>query len=219
MALTYTQLQTAVQDYTENTFSATDFATMTRLAEQAIYNAVQLPTIRKSSTLVTVISNPLVNLPTDFLSAFSLAVISALGEYSFLLNKDVNFIRESFPNPATTGTPQYYALNGAPTTPLTQTILLGPTPSAALNMDLNYFAYPESITVAASGTSWLGNNYESALFDGVMVEAARFMKQEPDIVAMYDNKFKQSLALLKQLGDGKDRQDGYRSGQVRIGVN
>ena len=219
MALTYTQLQTAVQDYTENTFSATDFATMTRLAEQAIYNAVQLPIIRKSSTLTTVISTPTLDLPTDFLSAFSLAVISALGEYSFLLNKDVNFIRESFPNPATTGTPQYYALNGAPTTPLTQTILLGPTPSAALSMDLNYFAYPESITVAASGTSWLGNNYESALFDGVMVEAARFMKQEPDIVAMYDNKFKQSLGLLKQLGDGKDRQDSYRSGQVRIGVN
>ena len=219
MALTYTQLQTAVQDYTENTFSATDFATMTRLAEQAIYNAVQLPIIRKSSTLTTVISTPTLSLPTDFLSAFSLAVISALGEYSFLLNKDVNFIRESFPNPATTGTPQYYALNGAPTTPLTQTILLGPTPSAALSMDLNYFAYPESITVAASGTSWLGNNYESALFDGVMVEAARFMKQEPDIVAMYDNKFKQSLGLLKQLGDGKDRQDAYRSGQVRIGVN
>lgn len=219
MALTYTQLQTAVQDYTENTFSATDFATMTRLAEQAIYNAVQLPIIRKSSTLTTVISTPTLDLPTDFLSAFSLAVISALGEYSFLLNKDVNFIRESFPNPATTGTPQYYALNGAPTTPLTQTILLGPTPSAALSMDLNYFAYPESITVAVSGTSWLGNNYESALFDGVMVEAARFMKQEPDIVAMYDNKFKQSLGLLKQLGDGKDRQDGYRSGQVRIGVN
>lgn len=219
MALTYTQLQTAVQDYTENTFSATDFATMTRLAEQAIYNAVQLPIIRKSSTLTTVISTPTLDLPTDFLSAFSLAVISALGEYSFLLNKDVNFIRESFPNPATTGTPQYYALNGAPTTPLTQTILLGPTPSAALSMDLNYFAYPESITVAVSGTSWLGNNYESALFDGVMVEAARFMKQEPDIVAMYDNKFKQSLGLLKQLGDGKDRQDSYRSGQVRIGVN
>lgn len=215
--MTYLQLQSAVQDFSENTFSATDFATMTRLAEQAIYNAVQLPTTRKSATLVTVISNPLVNLPTDFLSAFSIAVVSVLGEYSFLLNKDVNFIRESFPNSATTGTPQYYALNGAPATPLTQTILLGPTPSAALNLDLNYFAYPESITTA--GTSWLGNNYESVLFDGVMVEASRFMKQEQDIVALNDAKFKQSLALLKQLADGKNRQDNFRTPQVRIGVN
>lgn len=219
MSLTYTQLQTAVEDYTANTFLAADFATMTRLAEQAIYNAVQLPTSRKSATLTLVVGNPLLSLPTDFLSAFSLAVVSALGEYTFLLDKDVNFIRESFPNPATTGTPQFYALNGAPTTPLTQTILLGPTPSAALSLDLNYFAYPESISTASGGTSWLGQNFESVLLDAVLVEAARFMKQEQDIVAMYENKFKQSLLLIKQLGDGKDRRDAYRSGQTRMGVN
>ena len=219
MPMTYTQLQTAVQDYTENTFSATDFATFTRLAEQFIYNATQLPTTRKSSTLPTVIGNPVVNLPTDFLAPFSLAVVSALGEFSYLLNKDVNFIRESFPNPATLGTPQYYALNGAPTTPLTQTVLLGPTPSAALNLNLSYFAYPESISTAVSGTSWLGDNFESVLFDAVMVEAARFMKQEPDIVAMYEDKLKKSMLLFKQLADGKNRRDSYRSGQSRMDVS
>lgn len=219
MPLTYAQLKTAVQDYTENTFSDTDFATLTRLAEQLIYNAASIPVSRKSATLSTVIGNPLVNLPTDFLSAFSLAAISALGEYIFLLNKDVNFIREAFPNPATTGTPQYYALNGAPATPLTQTVLLGPTPSAPLSLDLNYFAYPESITVAASGTSWLGQNFESVLFDAVMVEAARFMKQEADIVAMYEQKLQKSLLLFKQLADGKGRRDAFRSGQARMEVS
>lgn len=219
MPMTYTQLQTAVQDYTENTFSVTDFATLTRLAEQFIYNATQLPTTRKSATLPTVIGNPVVNLPTDFLAPFSLAVVSALGVYSYLLNKDVNFIRESFPSPTATGTPQYYALNGAPTTPLTQTILLGPTPSATLNLDLSYFAYPESISTAVSGTSWLGDNFESVLFDAVMVEAARFMKQEPDIVAMYEDKLKKSMLLFKQLADGKNRRDSYRSGQARMDVS
>lgn len=219
MAMTYAQLKTAVQDYTENTFSDTDFATMTRLAEQLIYNAAQPPITRKSATLSTVISAPLVNLPGDFLSVFSISVVSALGEHSFLLNKDVNFIREAYPSPTVTGTPRYYALVGAPVTPLTQAILLGPTPSAALSLDLNYFAYPESITVAASGTSWLGDEFESVLFDAVMVEAARFMKQEADVLQMYENKLKQSLLLFKQLADGKNRRDAYRSGQARMEVS
>lgn len=215
MALSYTQLQTACEDYVENTFSATDFATMTKLAEQRIYNAVQLPNLRKTSTLTLVIGNPQLALPSDFLSAFSLAVVEATGDYVFLLNKDVNFMRESFPNPATTGTPKYYALNGT-TTPLIQRVILGPTPGAALSAELNYFYYPESIVTA--NNTWLGDNFDSVLFNAVLVEAARFMKQEPDIVAETDKQYVQSLTLLKNLGDGKNRQDAYRSGQIRTQV-
>ena len=214
--MTYTQLKTAVEDYTENTFSATDFATMTRLAEQKVNNVVSLPTMRKNTSIVLSIGNPLVNLPADFLASFSYAVVLANGNYEYLLNKDVNFMQESFPNPATTGTPKYYSLNGAPSTPLVQTFRLGPTPGAALTSVLSYMAYPESISTAS--TSWLGENFESVLFNGVMVEAARFMKQEPDIVAMYEKQFQESLLLIKQLGDGRNRTDAYRGGQPRVEV-
>ena len=211
----YAALKTAIEDYVENTFSATDFATMTKLAEQRIYNSVQLPNLRKTSTLTLVTGNPQLALPSDFLSAFSLAVVEATGDYVFLLNKDVNFMRESFPNPATTGTPKYYALNGT-TTPLIQRVILGPTPAAALSAELNYFYYPESIVTA--NNTWLGDNFDSVLFNAVLVEAARFMKQEPDIVAETDKQYVQSLTLLKNLGDGKNRQDAYRSGQIRTQV-
>lgn len=210
----YSSLKTAVEDSTENTFSATDFALLTKLSEQKIYNSVQLPNLRKTSSLTLTIGNPLLAVPADFLSAFSFGVTSGT-TFSFLLNKDVNFIRESFPNVAVTGTPQYYALYGTQT-PLVQSFLLGPTPAAALTAELNYFYYPESIVTATN--TWLGDNFDSVLFNAVMVEAARFMKQEQDIVAMYNDQYVQSLTLLKNLGDGKDRQDSYRSGQVRTKV-
>ncbi len=218
MAMNYTQLKTAVEDYVENTFSATDFATMTRLAEQKIYNVASLPTLRKSTNITLSIGNPLVDLPADFLAPFSYAVVLPTGAYEYLLNKDVNFLQEAFPNPSTTGTPKYYTLNGAPSNPLVQTFRLGPTPGAALVSVLNYMAYPESISTAVSGTSWLGENFESVLFNGVMVEAARFMKQEPDIVAMYEKQFQDSLVLVKALSDGRDRTDAYRGGQPRVKV-
>lgn len=211
----YNALKVACEDYVENTFSATDFATMVRISEQRIYNAVQLPTLRKTSTLSLTGQN--VNAPTDFLAAYSLAVVLATGSYEFLLNKDVNFIRESYPDPAVTGTPKYYALNGT-TTPLVQRFLFGPTPpiSPLLSAELNYFYYPESIVTATN--TWLGDNFDSVLLNAVLVEAARFMKQEPDIVAEVDKQYVQSLTLLKNLGEGKDRQDAYRSGQVRTKV-
>lgn len=214
--MNYSELQTAVQDAVENSFSSTDFATMTKLAEQRIYNSVQLPNLRKTSNLTLTIGNPLVVVPTDFLSSFSFGVTVA-GEFSFLLNKDVNFMREAFPNASTTGTPKYYALYGTQTgTPKVQSFLLGPTPGAALTAELNYFYYPESIVTAS--TTWLGDNFDSVLFNAVMVEAARWMKQEQDIVAEADKQYVQSLTLLKNLGDGKDRQDAYRSGQLRTQV-
>jgi len=215
--MNYTELQTAVEDYTENTFSAVDFANMTKLAEQRIYNSVQLPALRKNVTGTLTIGNKYLAAPTDFLSVFSMAVSDALGNYSYLLNKDVNFIREAYPGPSTQGTPKYYALFGPDSSNLTElTFILGPTPDAGLTVELHYFYYPESIVTA--NTSWLGDNFDSVLFNAVMVEAARFMKQEQDIVGSMDKEYMQSLMLLKNLGDGKQRQDAYRSGQVRTKV-
>jgi hypothetical protein len=215
--MNYSALITAVSDYTENTFSDTDFAQMTVLAEQKIYNSVQLPSLRKNVTGALSQTIPYLSAPTDFLSVFSLAVIGSTGVYTYLINKDVSFIREAYPTQATVGTPRYYAVFG-PDSGATQelTFLLGPTPSANLTAELHYFYYPESISTA--GTSWLGDNFESALFNAVMVEAARFMKAEQDIVALYDAQYQQSLTLLKNLSDGKLRQDSYRSGQLRTKV-
>ena len=215
--MNYSELQTAVENYSENTFSSTVFAELTKLAEQKIYNSVQLPALRKNVTGALTSGNKYLSAPSDFLSVFSMAVVDALGAYNYLLNKDVNFIREAYPVPGTGGTPKYYALFG-PTSndPNELSFILGPTPNAALTVELHYFYYPESIV--DSGTSWLGDNFDSALFNAVMVEAARYMKQEQDIVAMYDKEYQQSLTLLKNLGDGKQRQDAYRSGQVRTRV-
>lgn len=213
--MNYTQLKTAVEDSVENTFSATDFATLTRLAEDKIYNSVQLPALRKNVTGDLSAGNQYLAAPNDFLSVYSMAVFPAAGgEYTFLLNKDVNFIRESYPNPATTGVPRYYALFGPVyNLPTELTFILGPTPVAGYKAELHYFYYPESI--ATAGTSWIGDNFESVLFNAVMVEAGRFMKEEADIMTMYQNQFNESFLLLKNLGDGKNRMDAYRSGQVR----
>lgn len=214
MAVTYTQLQTAVEDTTENTFSATDFATLTRLAEQKIYQTVQLPILRKDATLPLAAGNRNLSLPSDFLAAYSLALVLASGAYEFLLNKDVNFMRESYPNPTTQGQPKYYALDGTVTgNNLIQKIILGPTPNAALNVELNYFYQPESIVTA--GSTWLGNNFESVLINAVLVEAARFMKAEQDVVQLYISQFNDLILLLKNLGDAKNRGDAFRNGQVR----
>jgi hypothetical protein len=212
--MNYTELRTAVQDYCENTFTDTDFATMTKLAEQKIYNSVQLPLSRKTVTSALTIGSVYLATPTDFLSAFSLAVVDSTGAYSYLLDKDVNFIREAYPNPSTTGTPKHYAIFGPDSgAPLELTFIVGPTPSAALATELNYFAYPTSIVT--NSTSWIGDNFDSVLFNAIMVEAIRFMKGEPDLVIMYDEAYKQSLILFKNLVDGKMRQDTYRNGQAR----
>lgn len=213
--MNYTQLKTAVEDSVENTFSDTDFATLTKLAEDKIYNSVQLPALRKNVTGDLSAGNQYLAAPNDFLSVYSMAVFPAAGgEYTFLLNKDVNFIRESYPNPATTGVPRYYALFGPVyNLPTELTFILGPTPVAGYKAELHYFYYPESI--ATAGTSWIGDNFESVLFNAVMVEAGRFMKEEADIMTMYQNQFNESFLLLKNLGDGKNRGDTFRNGQVR----
>jgi hypothetical protein len=218
----YSELKTAVEDYTENSFSATDFATMTELAEQKIYNTVQLPSLRKNVTGSLTANNKYLQCPADFLSVFSMAVILADGSYEYLLDKDVNFIRQAYPTPTSTGTPRYYAIFGPRSDNENElSFIVGPTPNAGLTVELHYFYYPVSIADSVlnpSGTSWLGDNFDSVLFNGVMVEAARYMKEEPDVVQNYEQQFAQSLILLKQLGDGKNRQDAYRNGQVRVKV-
>jgi hypothetical protein len=215
--MNYATLCVNIQDITENTFTADQLAMFTQQAEQKIYNTVQLPNLRKNVTGVTSPANKYLACPGDFLATYSLAVINASGNYTFLLNKDVNFIREAYPNPTSTGLPAHYAIFGPLlSNPNELVFLLGPTPDAIYTMELHYFYYPESIVTA--GTTWLGDNFDSALLNGALVEALRFMKGEADLVALYKGMYDNALILLKQLGDGKDRQDAYRSGQTRVQI-
>ena len=218
--MNYTELCANIQDYTENTFTADELATFTKMAEQRIYNTVQLPNLRKNVTGVTTSGNKYLSCPTDFLAVYSLAIIKPDDSYEFLLNKDVNFIRQAYPSTATAdyGTPEHYAIFGPLSTNINELVfLLGPTPDANYGVELHYFYYPESIVTA--GTSWLGDNFDSVLLNGALVEAITFMKGEQDMVALYNERYVQSIALLKNLGDGKDRMDAYRDGQVRIKVS
>ncbi len=216
--MTYSELVAAVQSYTENTFPTADINKMIKIAEQTIYNTVQLASLRKNVTGSLSLNSPYLSVPDDFLSVYSLAIYpSGGGAYLYLLNKDVNFIREAYPNPATTGTPKHYAIFGPQSgNPDELTLIVGPTPNAAFGAELHYYYYPLSITDPASGyTTWLGDNFDSALFNGTMVEAIRYMKGEQDLIQLYQQQFAQSMALLKNLGDGKQRMDAYRDGQVR----
>ena len=298
--MNYSDLVTAVQDYCENTFPTVDMNAMIRNAEQNIYNTVQLASLRKNMTGSLSANNKYLSAPDDFLSVYSLAVIKTNGEYLYLLNKDVNFIREAYPGPTDTGLPKHYAIFG-PNSAYTHELsfIVGPTPDLSYAVELHFYYLPESIVQAAinqvtitnagsgysngayfnvplnggsgstatadivvsggaitsatisnrgcqysagntlavsnanvggtgsgfvltvnsvfnsSGITWLGDNFETALFNGTMVEAIRYMKGDPDIVQFYQQQFTQSLALLKNLGDGKQRMDAYRDGQVR----
>jgi len=212
--VTYTELVTAVSDYTENTFPTADMDRFIEQAEQRIYNTIQFPSLRKNVTGQTSPANKYLFCPSDFLSSYSLAVIEASGSYSYLLNKDVNFIREAYPSPADTALPKCYALFGPQSSNADElTFILGPTPDAVYTMELHYFFYPPSIITA--GTSWLGDNFDTVLLYGTLVEAYTYMKGEQDMMALYDGKYKEALALAKRLGDGLERQDAYRSGQYR----
>lgn len=230
--MNYTQLVNAIKAYAENDFpqvvgsggltSAEQINIFIQNAEERIYNSVQIPAIRKNVTGNTTAGNKYLQVPNDWLSTFSLAVVCngpvvlpdgrsfAAGDYLYLLNKDVNFIREAFPSQTDTGLPQYYAVFDY------DSFILGPMPNADYTVELHYFYYPESIVTA--GTSWLGNNFESVLLYGSLLEAAAFMKSDADVLKNYTDRYNEALALLKQLGDAKDRQDSYRSGQVRYPV-
>jgi hypothetical protein len=246
--ITYDTLFTTIQGYVENDFPSGTFASSTESgtssftakqqidtfitqAEQRIFNSVQFPSLRKNVTALTSAfpadSRAMyLNAPPDFLATYSMAVIDNSGNYEYLLNKDVNYLRAAYANPATTGIPKYYALFGPTTTNdsppvLTNELsfLLAPTPNIVYSIELHYFHYPESIVESATGTTWLGDNFSSALLYGALVEAYTYMKGEADIVAAYNKRYEEAMILAKRLGDGMERRDAYRSGQVRMTVN
>jgi hypothetical protein len=208
--MNYNQLVDELQSYTENVFSTADVNTFITQAEQRIANAVQLPASFKYSTLTTSIGVATLTLPADYLATFSVALQLPSGAQAYLLNKDFTFLREAFPTTAT-GQPQYYALSQA------YEFTLAPIPNAVFPVNVAYYGYPDSITLPA-GTSWLGDNFSSALLYGSLVEAYTFMKGDQDVMALYDTKFKEAMGLLKQLADAKNRQDTFRSDQVRYPV-
>lgn len=238
--MTYNELFIAVKNYLQNDFPTntwTDVAgtgTTTSdgtdqinlfitQAEERIYNSVQIPPLRKNVTGVTTNGNKYLSCPSDFMSVFSMAVIDGSNNYEYLLNKDVNFIRAAYPNPNDTGLPQYYALFGPTVTAGIVTdelsFILGPTPDDAYDVELHYYAYPESITVATDGRTWLGDNYSPALLYGTMLEAYVFLKGETDMMAVYKGKYDEAIAQLNRLGTGLERGDAYRDGQARMKVN
>jgi hypothetical protein len=238
--MNYATLFETIKGYVENDFPNTQYTdssgtlvdytskeqidTFIQQAEQRIYNSVQFPSIRKNVTGTTTASNKYLSSPSDFLAVYSMAVIDGSGNYEYLLNKDVNFIRAAYPNPASTGIPKYYALFGPTTTndnpPVITnelTFILGPTPDDAYSVELHYYYYPESIVTA--NTTWLGDNFDSALLYGALIEAYTYMKGEPDVIAGYNKRYEEAMILAKRLGDGMERRDAYRSGQVRLSVN
>jgi hypothetical protein len=219
--MTYDELCTAIQDYVENSFSTTQLNLFIIEAEQRIYNSIQLPDLRKNVTGIISQHNKYLQCPNDFLSVYSIAVIDPTsGDYTYLLNKDVNFIREAYPNPTSYGTPKYYAIFGPQSTNVNElTFILGPTPDVQYDTELHYFYYPPSITSEESaGVTWLGENFDSALLYGSILEAYTFLKGDADIMTQYRQRYEEAMNLLNNLATGKDRGDAYRNGQARIPV-
>ena len=214
--MNYTELSAAIQAYAENTEAnfVAEIPVFVKQAEQRIYNSVQFPSLRKNVTGNVSTANKYLSAPNDFLSTYSLAVIDASGNYEYLLNKDVNFIRQAYPSVNDTGIPAYYAIFGPNSGNLDElSFIMGPTPDTYYTAELHYFYYPESIVTA--NTSWLGDNFDSALLNASLMEALTYMKGEQDLVALYKSRFDEAMVLLKNLGDGKQRMDAYRDGQVR----
>lgn len=209
--MNYDELKTNIQDICEQTFTDAQLAMFTQQAEQKIYNTVQIPALRRNMTATTTAGQNYLGMPPSFLYSYSMAVVDGSGNYSYLLNKDVNFIREAYPSASDTGLPKFYSNFRD------DMFLLGPTPDASYEVEIHYGYYPQSIVEA--GTTWLGDEFDSALLNGALVEAIRFMKGEQDMVNMYNQLYVLSIGLLKNLGDGKMRADTYRSGQVRTPVS
>ena len=214
MAWTFTTLKSAIQDYTENTETSfvSNLTNIIVQAENRIIKSVELPNFRKNQTGTFTNGNAYLATPTDYLYPYSLAVLDSDSNYNYLINKDVNFIREAYPASATTGLPKYYAQFDD------DTFLVGPTPNSGYTVEIHYFYIPQSITATSDGTSWLGTNASEALLYASLAEAYTFMKGEQDILANYDNRFKEALQRLTLESDGYYRKDAYRSGQRRINV-
>ena len=234
--MNYSTLFTTIKGYLENDFPATAFTgstggsvsftsveqinTFITQAEKRIYNTVLFPALRSNVTGTTSANNKYLNCPGDFLAVYSMAVVDGTGAYEFLLNKDVSFIRSAYPVPTDTGIPAHYALFGPVSTDETElTFILGPTPDAVYTVELHYYYYPESITIAASGFTWLSENFDPVLLYGSLVEAYTFMKGEADVIAFYEKKYQESMMMAKRLGDGMEKQDQYRSGTPRVPVS
>lgn len=221
--MNYTQLTAAIEAYTENTEASfvAEIPVFVQQAEQRIYNNVQFPSLRKNVTGATTANNKYLACPSDFLAVYSMAVVDgtlATGTYEYLLNKDVNFIREAYPTPTVTGTPKYYSLFGTQYTNVNAlSCLLGPTPDANYQVEMHYFYYPPSITTA--GESWLGNNYDPILLYGALMEAAVYMKAEADIISLYAAKYQEAMGELRRLCDALERGDAYRDGQTKLNAN
>ena len=212
MSWTFTTLKSAIQDYTDNT-ETTFVNNLTNIivqAENRILKSVELPVLRKNVTASVTSGNSYLATPTDYLYPYSIAIIDSDSNYNYLLNKDVNFIREAFPASATTGVPKYYGQFDD------DFFILAPTPSANFTAELHYFYMPQSISVTSDGTSWLGTNAPEVLLYGSLVESYIFMKGEPDILSNYENRFKEALGRLTLESDSYNRKDAYRSGQRRI---
>jgi len=237
--MTYNELFITVKNYLQNDFPTNTWTnvagtgttssdgteqinTFIKQAEERIYNSVQIPALRKNVTGLTTNGNKYLSCPSDFLSVFSMAVIDGDGNYEYLLNKDVNFIRAAYPNPADEGLPKYYALFGPTvvTSVITDELsfILGPTPDDAYDVELHYYYYPESITTAADGRTWLGDNYSPVLLYGAMLEAYVFLKGEQDLMLVYKAKYDEAMGQLNRLGTGLERGDAYRDGQAKIKV-
>jgi hypothetical protein len=232
--MNYTQLVASIVSYAENSFPQTvggvtstdQINRFIQQAEERIYNSVQFPSLRKNVVGTMTVNNPYLSSPGDFLAVYSIAVIDpATGAYEYLLNKDVNFIREAFPFPAVSGKPTHYALFGPTTTNNVNPVItnelsfiLGPTPNQNYSVELHYYFYPQSITVSSTGTTWLGDNFDTVLLYGALLEAATFMKSDADTFGIYQKRYDEALMLAKRLGDGMERTDAYRTGQVRYPV-
>ena len=221
--MNYSELVTQVSDYCENSFPTDNMNTFIRQAEQRIYNTAQPANLRKNVTGNITSVNKYLSAPDDFLSVYSLAVYpTAGGDFLYLLNKDVNFMREAYPNPASTGKPKHYAIFGPTVTALGAvtnelSFIVGPTPDAAYNVELHYYYYPESIVTAS--TTWLGDNFDSVLLYGTICEALVYMKGDQGMLTVAQERYVQAIALYKNLADGKQRADAYRDGQVRVSVS
>lgn len=218
--MNYTELRQAIIDYTETdeTIFVQNIPTFVEQAEERIYNTVQIPALRRNVTGNTTATNKYLACPDDFLSVFSMAAVDATGRYEYMLNKDVNFIRQAYPNPNSQGLPRYYALFGPRSGNSNElAFILGPTPDAAYSIELHYFYYPESIVTA--GTSWLGDNYSPVLLYGALREAYLFQKGEADLISNVEAKYNEALQQLNRLGTGLERGDAYRDGQAKIKVN
>ena len=236
--MNYSTLFETIKGYVENDFPSTTWTdtaetgtvtftsteqinTFIRQAEQRIYNSVQLPVFRKNVTGNCTTGNKYLSAPSDWKATFSLSIINPVtNAQNYLLNKDVEFIRSCYPNPADTGAPEYYAIFKGPTIVPgdTSTFILGPIPDVDYNFELHYFYYPQSIVDSASGQTWLGDNFDQVLLYGSLLEAYVFMKGEADVIASYQKRYDEGMTLLLQLSGGKNRQDMYRTLQARYPV-